>query len=65
MLTGADVDAIAGLLHRREHQQFTLYASERGRDVLKANPIFNVLAEACVKLGPAARPVVRASACQR
>ena len=64
MLTGADVDAIAGLLHRREHQQFTLYASERGRDVLKANLIFNVLAVRKA-LGPAARPVVRASACQR
>src|SRR4029077_3370055 len=28
-LTGADVDAIAGLLHLRERQAFTIYASAR------------------------------------
>jgi pyrroloquinoline quinone biosynthesis protein B len=49
ILTGADVDAVAGLLHLRERQPFTLYASERVLDVLKANPIFDVLAEDCVK----------------
>ena len=48
ILTGADVDAIAGLLHLRERQPFTLYASERVLAVLAANPIFGVLAPECV-----------------
>jgi pyrroloquinoline quinone biosynthesis protein B len=47
VLTGADVDAIAGLLHLRERQVFTLYATQRVLDVLKANPIFDVLSD-CV-----------------
>jgi pyrroloquinoline quinone biosynthesis protein B len=49
ILTGADVDAIAGLLHLRERQSFTIHASERVLAVLKANPIFGVLAEDCVR----------------
>ena len=49
ILTGADVDAIAGLLHLRERQPFTIYASERVLGVLKANPIFGVLAPDCVR----------------
>ncbi|HTR86775.1 MAG TPA: pyrroloquinoline quinone biosynthesis protein PqqB [Reyranella sp.] len=49
ILTGADVDAIAGLLHMRERQTFTLYGSERVLAVLRANPIFNVLSDECVK----------------
>jgi len=49
VLTGADVDAIAGLLHLRERQPFTLYGSDRVLGVLKANPIFAVLAEECVR----------------
>jgi len=49
IVTGADVDAIAGLLHLRERQPFTLYASRRVLDVIAANPIFDVLAEDCVK----------------
>jgi pyrroloquinoline quinone biosynthesis protein B len=49
VLTGADVDAIAGLLHLRERQPFSVYASERVLNVLKANPIFDVLAADCVK----------------
>jgi len=49
ILTGADVDAIAGLLHLRERQRFTIYASERVLGVLKANSIFDVLAEDCVR----------------
>lgn len=52
ILTGADVDAIAGLLHLRERQPFTIYASERVLAVLKANPIFGVLAEDCVRRKP-------------
>ena len=49
ILTGADVDAIAGLLHMRERQAFTLYGSDRVLDVLTANPIFNVLSDECVR----------------
>lgn len=49
LLTGTDVDAIAGLLHLRERQPFTIYASARVLDVLRANPIFGVLAEDCVR----------------
>ncbi|MDB5974021.1 MAG: pqqB [Nevskia sp.] len=44
VLTGGDVDAIAGLLTLRERQPFTVYASAKVHGVLKANPIFNVLA---------------------
>ena len=61
ILTGADVDAIAGLLHLRERQPFTLYASARVLAVLDANPIFGVLAPECVAPpGSVARPAVRA-----
>ena len=49
VLTGADVDAVAGLLHLRERQAFTLYGSDRVLGVLKANPIFNVLSDECVR----------------
>ncbi len=49
ILTGADVDAVAGLLHMRERQAFTLYATDRGLAVLQANPIFGVLAPDCVR----------------
>ena len=42
-----DVDAIAGLLHLRERQPFTIYAGQRVLDVLKANRIFGVLPEDC------------------
>ena len=48
ILTGADVDAIAGLLHLRERQPFTLYATQRVLAVLDANPIFGVLSPECV-----------------
>ena len=43
ILTGGDVDAIAGLLTLRERQPFTLYATSRIHAVLDANPIFEVL----------------------
>ena len=52
ILTGADVDAIAGLLHMRERQAFTLYGSDRVLGVLRANPIFNVLSDECVHREP-------------
>jgi len=48
ILTGAAVDAIAGLLHMRERQVFTLYGSGRVLGVLRANSIFNVLSQECV-----------------
>jgi pyrroloquinoline quinone biosynthesis protein B len=44
VLTGGDVDAVAGLLVLRERQPFTIYAAPRVLDVLDANPIFEVLA---------------------
>lgn len=44
VLTGADVDAIAGLLTLRERQPLTLYATAKVLALLKANPIFDVLA---------------------
>jgi pyrroloquinoline quinone biosynthesis protein B len=44
VLTGGDVDAIAGLLTLRERHAFTLYATSRVLAVLDANPIFEVLA---------------------
>ncbi|MFN9544645.1 MAG: pyrroloquinoline quinone biosynthesis protein PqqB [Alphaproteobacteria bacterium] len=49
ILTGADVDAIAGLLSLRERQPFTVWATEYVLGVLRANPIFRVLDRACVQ----------------
>ena len=48
VLTGGDVDAIAGLLSLRERQAFTVYATAKVHEVLKANPVFNVLAPGVV-----------------
>ena len=42
VLTGGDVDAIAGLLHLRERHRFTVYAPERVLAILAENPIFDV-----------------------
>ena len=44
VLTGGDVDAIAGLLTLRERQPFSIYGTARIHQVLDANPIFEVLA---------------------
>lgn len=44
VLTGGDVDVIAGLLTLRERQPLTVYATRRVLDILDANPIFEVLA---------------------
>ena len=44
VLTGGDVDAIAGLLTLRERHPFTIYGTARMHEVLGANPIFEVLA---------------------
>lgn len=43
VLTNGDVDAVAGLLHLREGQRFTVYGHERIMSVLNENSIFNVL----------------------
>src|ERR1700691_4954408 len=56
VLTGGDVDAIAGLLTLRERHAFTVYGTTGIHQVLDANPIFEVLARdlvsrQCVTLG--------------
>lgn len=51
-LTGADVDAVAGLLTLRERHRFVLYATEEVQAVLAANPIFGVLSPDCVARVP-------------
>jgi pyrroloquinoline quinone biosynthesis protein B len=43
VLTGGDVDAVAGLLVLREREKFTIHAASRVLAVLDANPIFDVL----------------------
>lgn len=43
ILTGADVDALTGLLTLRERQPFTIWATAYVRRVIEANPIFGVL----------------------
>jgi pyrroloquinoline quinone biosynthesis protein B len=43
LLTGAEVDAIAGLLHLRERQAFELLAVPPTLAVLDANPVFRAL----------------------
>ena len=53
VLTGGDVDAIAGLLTLRERQPLSVYATARVHAVLDANSIFEVLARDVV-----ARPVL-------
>ncbi|MGD0102609.1 MAG: pyrroloquinoline quinone biosynthesis protein PqqB [Rhodopila sp.] len=49
LLTGGDIDAIAGLLVLRERQPLTLYAPAALLEVLAANRIFDVLDPAVVK----------------
>jgi pyrroloquinoline quinone biosynthesis protein B len=44
VLTGGDVDVIAGLLTLRERQTLVIHATARIHAVLNANPIFEVLA---------------------
>jgi pyrroloquinoline quinone biosynthesis protein B len=48
VLTGAEVDTIAGLLTLREGHRFALHAPQPVLDVLDANPIFQVLNPALV-----------------
>jgi pyrroloquinoline quinone biosynthesis protein B len=54
LLTGAEVDAIAGLLHLRERQPFALLAAAPTLEVLDANPIFRALNPEFVKRRPIA-----------
>ena len=49
VLTGGDVDAIAGLLTLRERQPFKLHATRRIHAVLDTNPIFEVLSREMVE----------------
>jgi pyrroloquinoline quinone biosynthesis protein B len=44
ILTGAEVDQIAGLLNLRERQRFALFATADSLAAIAANPIFAVLA---------------------
>jgi pyrroloquinoline quinone biosynthesis protein B len=48
VLTGAEVDTVAGLLSLRERHAFALYAAPATLAALAANPIFNVLDPALV-----------------
>ncbi len=54
VLTGAEVDQIAGLLHLRERQPFTVYATDATLAILAGNAIFGVLADDVVKRKPVA-----------
>lgn len=49
VLTGGDIDAIAGLLVMRERQPFTVFAPQPVLDVLHSNNVFNVLDPALVR----------------
>jgi pyrroloquinoline quinone biosynthesis protein B len=49
VLTCGEVDAVAGLLHLRESQSFTLFATGRVHEALRANPIFDALSPAFVE----------------
>ena len=48
VVTNADVDHIIGLINLREAQPFSIYASSRVMETIKANSVFNVLNEAIV-----------------
>lgn len=48
VLTGSEVDQIAGLLTLRERQPFVLCATADTLDLIDANPIFGVLAQGLV-----------------
>lgn len=43
LLTNGDIDHVAGLLSLRESQPFTVHATAAIQDVLRANPVFDVL----------------------
>jgi len=54
LLSGGEIDQIAGLLSMRERQPFTLYATGTVLDLLAANPIFDALAADVVARTPIA-----------
>lgn len=54
VLTGAEVDQVAGLLTLRERQKFVLYATDDTLAAVAANPIFGVLAPDLVRRQPVA-----------
>jgi pyrroloquinoline quinone biosynthesis protein B len=54
VLTGAEVDQVAGLLTMRERSNFTVYATAETLAVIAGNPIFDVLASDTVLRQPAA-----------
>lgn len=49
VLTGGDVDAIAGLLTLRERQPLTIYGTSKAHQILDSNSIFEVLARDVVR----------------
>jgi pyrroloquinoline quinone biosynthesis protein B len=49
VLTNGEIDAVAGLLSMREGSPFTIYAHAKVLAILKANSIFDVLAEDSVR----------------
>jgi len=53
VLTGAEVDQVAGLLTMRERSNFTVYATAETLAVIAGNPIFGVLAADVVLRQPA------------
>jgi pyrroloquinoline quinone biosynthesis protein B len=52
VLTGAEADQIAGLLHLREGQPFTIHGTAQTLDVVAANPVFGVLGAGLVVRRP-------------
>lgn len=52
ILTGAEVDAVMGLLHLRERHVFAIHAAPPSLAVLDANPIFRALAPDVVTRQP-------------
>jgi pyrroloquinoline quinone biosynthesis protein B len=52
VLTGAEVDQIAGLLHLRERQPFAIHGTAATLDAIADNPIFAVLAADVVDRRP-------------
>jgi len=54
VLTGAEVDQIAGLLNLRERQPFTIYATAATMAILGENSVFGVLAADVVAREPVA-----------
>ena len=44
VLTGAEIDQVAGLLHLRERQPFALFGTQTTLRILRANSIFDALA---------------------